>query len=384
MNLYESQSRVKIGFLVAAFLIVVASLGYTNWLASDLSEQERSKVKLWADAYRNLNLADENTDIGFLFEVIRNNNTVPMILTDGDDMIIDSRNLDTAKAHNNPQYLSKKLEEMKQGMPPIEIEIAPGDFNYIYYTDSFQLVQLRYFPWIQLGVISLFVGVGYITLSTTRVSEQNRLWVGMAKETAHQLGTPISSLMAWVEYLRETAPEQEHITLELEKDVNRLELIADRFSKIGSKPDLEAHDIKLILSGISNYIESRVSKHVNFNLHLPENVMVMLNPPLFEWVMENLLKNALDSMEGGRGTITITAQAEGDTILIDIADTGKGIPKSKFKTVFQPGYSTKKRGWGLGLALAQRIVEQYHSGKIFIKDSVEGKGTTFRVVLSLA
>ncbi len=384
MNLYESQSRIKIGFFVAAFLIVVASLGYTNWLAGDLAEQERNKVTLWADAYRNLNLADENTDIGFLFEVIRNNNTVPMILTDGDDNIIDSRNLDTAKVSRNPDYLPKQLEEMKQGMPPITIEIAPGDFNYIYYTDSFQLVQLRYFPWIQLGVITLFVVIGYITLSTTRVSEQNRLWVGMAKETAHQLGTPISSLMAWVDYLRETAPDQEHITVELEKDVNRLELIADRFSKIGSKPDLEAHDIKLILSGISNYIESRVSKHVNFNLHLPENVMVMLNPPLFEWVMENLLKNALDSMEGGRGTITITAQVEGSNIHIDIADTGKGIPKSKFKTVFQPGYSTKKRGWGLGLALAKRIVEQYHSGKIFIKDSVEGKGTTFRIVLALS
>lgn len=383
MNLYESQSRVKIGFLVAAFLIVAISLVYTNWLASDLAEQERNKVKLWADAYRNLNMADENTDIGFLFEVIRNNNTVPMILTDGND-IIAWRNLDSLKAEKDPAYLTRQLAQMKgDGRPPIEIEITPGDLNYIYYTDSFQLVQLRYFPWVQLGVITLFVVVGYITLSTTRVSEQNRLWVGMAKETAHQLGTPISSLMAWVEYLRETAPEQEHVTVELEKDVNRLELIADRFSKIGSKPDLEAHDIKEMLTKSVGYIQSRSSKQVVFLMQLPENVGVMLNPPLFEWVMENLLKNALDAMEG-RGTITVTAAAEEGQILIDIADSGKGIPKSKFKTVFQPGFSTKKRGWGLGLALAKRIVEQYHGGKIYVKDSVEGKGTTFRVVLALA
>lgn len=370
-------------FLIAAFLIVAVSLGYTNWLAGDLAEQERNKVKLWADAYRNLNMADENTDIGFLFEVIRNNNSVPMILTDGDDAIIDSRNLDTNKIKSNPNYLPNQLIEMKAGMPPIEIEIAPGDFNYIYYKDSFQLVQLRFFPWVQLGVISLFVVVGYITLSTTRVSEQNRLWVGMAKETAHQLGTPISSLMAWVEYLRETAPEQEHVTVELEKDVNRLELIADRFSKIGSKPDLEPHDIKDILTKSIGYIEARSSKQVSFQLHLPDNVNVLLNPPLFEWVMENLLKNALDAMEG-KGTITVVAQPDNDNIHIDITDSGKGMPKSKFKMVFQPGYSTKKRGWGLGLALAQRIVEQYHQGKIFVKDSTEGKGTTFRIVLALA
>ncbi len=381
--MYESQSRTKILFLVAAFLIVVASVSYTNWLASDLAEQERAKVKLWADAYKNLNLADENTDIGFLFEVIRNNNTVPMILTDGDDQIIDSRNLDTNKIKKSPNYLPRQLEEMKAGMPPIEIEIAPGDLNYIYYKDSFQLVQLRYFPWVQLGVISLFVVVGYITLSTTRVSEQNRLWVGMAKETAHQLGTPISSLMAWVEYLRETAPEQEYVTSELEKDVNRLELIADRFSKIGSKPDLEPYDIKQILTKGVGYIQDRSSKQVRFQLHLPDNVNVLLNPPLFEWVMENLLKNALDAMEG-LGTITVSATPENGYILIDINDSGKGIPKSKFKTVFQPGFSTKKRGWGLGLALAKRIVEQYHSGKIFVKDSTEGKGTTFRIVLALA
>lgn len=383
MNLYESQSRVKVLFLLAAFLIVVVSLVYTNWLASDLAEQERNKVKLWADAYRNLNMADENTDIGFLFEVIRNNNSVPMILTDADYNIIDSRNLDSIKARRNPNYLPDQLHEMRSGMPPIEIEIAPGDFNYIYYKDSFQLVQLRYFPWIQLGVIGLFVVVGYITLSTTRVSEQNRLWVGMAKETAHQLGTPISSLMAWVEYLRETAPEQEHVTVELEKDVNRLELIADRFSKIGSKPGLEPHDIKEILGKSINYIETRVSSQVKFVIELPDDIQVMLNPPLFEWVMENLLKNALDAMDG-IGTITITAHPEESNILIDVSDTGKGIPKSKTKMVFQPGFSTKKRGWGLGLALAKRIVEQYHGGKIFVKESTEGKGTTFRVVLALA
>jgi two-component system, sporulation sensor kinase D len=383
MNLYESQSRIKVLFLLSALMIVVISLVYTNWLASDLAEQERNKVKLWADAYRNLNLADENTDIGFLFEVIRNNNSVPMILTDGDDNIIDSRNLDSLKAINDPNYLPNQLFEMKGGMPPIEIEISPGDFNYIYYKDSFQLVQLRYFPWIQLGVIALFVVVGYITLSTTRVSEQNRLWVGMAKETAHQLGTPISSLMAWVEYLRETAPEQEHVTMELEKDVNRLEIIAERFSKIGSKPGLEPHDIKEMLGKSINYIETRVSNQVNFEINLPDNVQVLLNPPLFEWVMENLLKNALDAMEG-IGTITISAYAEDGKVNIDIADTGKGIPKGKSKMVFQPGFSTKKRGWGLGLALAKRIVEQYHGGKIFVKETAENKGTTFRVVLALS
>lgn len=385
MNIYENRNTLNIVLLSMAALIVGASLIYTNILAKNLGEQERNKVALWANAYKNLNQADENTDIGFLFDVIKNNETVPVILADEAGEIKAWRNLDSIKAERDPDYLAKQLKNMKEDRPPIVVEVGPDEKNYIYYKDSFPLVQLRYFPFVQLGVIALFILIGYVTVMTTRSAEQNRVWVGMAKETAHQLGTPISSLMAWVEYLKESGdkPIKPQVTEEIEKDVNRLELVADRFSKIGSKPALDPLDLNALLLRSMNYVKDRASGKVSFQLIEKSEVTANMNAPLFEWVMENLLKNALDAMEGA-GQLTITVGQQENTAIVDVTDTGKGIPRSKFNTVFQPGFSTKKRGWGLGLALTKRIVEQYHGGKIVVKDSVEGKGTTFRITIPVA
>ena len=382
MNLYEKRNTLNFILMFLAALIVSASLIYTNILATNLGEQERNKVALWANAYKNLNQADENTDIGFLFDVIKNNETVPVILADEAGDIKAWRNLDSAKAERDPDYLLRQLKNMKEDRPPIVVEVGPDEKNYIYYKDSFPLVQLRYFPFVQLGVIALFILIGYVTIMTTRSAEQNRVWVGMAKETAHQLGTPISSLMAWVEYLKESGdkPIRPQVTEEIEKDVNRLELVADRFSKIGSKPSLDPLDLNALLLRSMNYVKDRASGKVSFQLNEKAKVSANLNAPLFEWVMENLLKNALDAMEGA-GQLSITISKNEGTAIVDVTDTGKGIPRSKFNTVFQPGFSTKKRGWGLGLALTKRIVEQYHGGKIVVKDSTEGKGTTFRITI---
>lgn len=385
MNLYEKRNTLNFILLFLATLIVGASLIYTHILATNLGEQERNKVALWANAYKNLNQADENTDIGFLFDVIKNNETVPVILADEAGDIKAWRNLDSIKAERDPDYLVRQLKNMKEDRPPIVVQVGPDEENYIYYKDSFPLVQLRFFPFVQLGVIALFILIGYVTIMTTRSAEQNRVWVGMAKETAHQLGTPISSLMAWVEYLKESGdkPIRPEVTEEIEKDVNRLELVAERFSKIGSKPSLDPLDLNALLLRSMNYVKDRASGKVNFQLIEKDQVSADLNAPLFEWVMENLLKNALDAMEGA-GQLSITVSQLENTAIIDVIDDGKGIPRSKFNTVFQPGFSTKKRGWGLGLALTKRIVEQYHGGKIVVKDSVEGKGTTFRITLPLA
>lgn len=385
MNLYEKRNTLNFVLMFLAALIVAASLIYTNILATNLGEQERNKVALWANAYKNLNQADENTDIGFLFDVIKNNETVPVILADEAGDIKAWRNLDSIKAERDPEYLTRQLKNMKEDRPPIVVEVGPDEKNYIYYKDSFPLVQLRYFPFVQLGVIALFILIGYVTVMTTRSAEQNRVWVGMAKETAHQLGTPISSLMAWVEYLKESGdkPIKPQVTEEIEKDVNRLELVADRFSKIGSKPSLDPLDLNALLLRSMNYVKDRASGKVSFQLNEKAQVSADMNAPLFEWVMENLLKNALDAMEGA-GQLTITLSQQEGNAIVDVTDTGKGIPRSKFNTVFQPGFSTKKRGWGLGLALTKRIVEQYHGGKIVVKDSTEGKGTTFRITIPVA
>lgn len=386
MNLFEHRSQLNILLLVAASLIVVASLVYTNFLAKRLADQERKSVELWANAYKNLNLADDDTDIGFLFDVIKNNETVPVILIDEEGDIKAWRNFDSSKVENNHNYLKDELAEMRQTPNQIEIEIGFGEKNYIYYKESRSLEQLRFFPFIQLAIIGLFVLVGYITITTTRGAEQNRVWVGMAKETAHQLGTPISSLLAWVEYLKlkaEAGEADEKIVVELEKDVNRLELVADRFSKIGSKPNLEPSSLNAVVQNYVSYFKDRVSEKVNLTLEDQAEMTVRLNEPLFGWVMENLIKNALDAMEG-QGDLSVLLKQEGNLAVIEVKDSGKGIAKSNFKTVFRPGYSTKKRGWGLGLTLTKRIVENYHGGKIMVKESTVGKGTTFRVELALA
>lgn len=383
MNIYEQPSRWKLILVAGATLIVIASLLYTNMLTRDIAEQERRKVKLWANAYKNLNTADENTDIGFLFEVIKNNETVPVILTDAEGKIQTWRNLDSSRAVNDPYYLEDQLASMQKGQPHIEIETLPGQTNYIYYKDSFLLVRLKYYPFLQLAVISIFLTTVFVAFRSSKSAEQNRVWVGMAKETAHQLGTPISSLVAWVEHLKETSPKDAAIIQEIEKDIGRLELVADRFSKIGSKPTLENKNIIDYLNRSLQYIQNRASDKVHFSIKAEPEVMAMINPALFEWVFENLLKNALDAMNGV-GSIEISVFSEDKEVVIDVKDSGKGIPKSKFNTVFEPGYSTKKRGWGLGLTLTKRIVEKYHAGKIFVKESEPEAGTTFRIILPLS
>lgn len=383
MNFYRQQSTWRLLLIAGALIIVAASLWYTNHLAKDIAHGEQKKVELWANAYKNLNQADDNTDIGFLFEVIKNNQSVPVILTNETNEILAWRNLDSAKANNDPSFLPQKLREMKKGKAPLQIEVFKGTYNYIYYEDSFLLTQLRYYPFVQLGIIGLFLFVAYLSFSTVKSAEQNQVWVGMAKETAHQLGTPISSLVAWVEYLKDYLPEdtsKEEILAEMGKDVGRLELIADRFSKIGSKPKLENIQLLEPLEKTFHYIKRRSSSRVEFKMEVPEHLYVKINAPLFEWVLENLLKNALDAMDGS-GKIEMQAYEEDKYIAVEVKDSGKGIPSSQFKTVFQPGFSTKKRGWGLGLTLTKRIVEQYHGGKIFVKSSEVNKGTTFKIEL---
>jgi len=384
--------------LIAATIIVTISLWYTHQLSQIIAEEEQKKVALIADAYRQLNSANENTDISFLFEIIRNNATVPVILVDDNEQIIAFRNLDSLRAENDSSYLKKKLVQMKESKEPIEIIITDELKNYIYYEDSHLLTQLRYYPYFQFGIIGIFLIVSYIAFSAARKAEQDQVWVGMSKETAHQLGTPISSLSAWIEHLKKTAKNQtqtDKILAEITDDISRLELIADRFSKIGSKPDLKENKLKPIFEHTISYLKSRSSEQVKFTITTTkEDIKVRIDPALFNWVIENLLKNALDAMSG-EGAIKVsifenTSVLGGSKLrsaygrqstVIDIMDSGKGIPKSNFKTIFQPGFTTKQRGWGLGLSLCKRIIENYHAGKIFVKESTIGKGTTFRIIL---
>jgi signal transduction histidine kinase len=377
----DKKDTWKFLLLGAAVFIAAITVYYTNALFNELAREERKKIELWANAYKQLNNADENTDIGFLSEIILSNTTVPVILTDQNDSIIFWRNLDSLKVAKNPAYLKKQLASMKKSQSPLYIDSGNGIRQLVYYKDSFPLVRLKYYPMIQFFIIAIFLVAVYIAFSNARIAEQNRIWVGMAKETAHQLGTPISSLAAWVELIKNSPKIEPDSIPEIEKDINRLELIAERFSKIGSTPSLDIHNVADSIYKNVDYIRNRTSQNVEFEVNVPSDLHAYFNPPLFDWVMENILKNALDAMEG-KGKITITASQDHRHVFIDVKDTGKGIAKSKFNTVFQPGYSTKKRGWGLGLTLVRRIVENYHKGKVFVKESEIGKGTTFRIVLN--
>lgn len=361
-------------------MIVIVSVWYSNQLAQKIAEEEQKNIQLWAKAYQYLNSASENTNIGFLSEVIANNTSVPVILTDELGNIISYRNLGEVGGEDS-SYLYQQLNRMKQRGSLIEIKLDDTYKNYIYYSESFLLRQLKYYPYIQLSIISIYLLVAYLAFSNSRRSEQNKVWVGMAKETAHQLGTPLSSLMAWMEYLS-TKGLEERVVKELNQDVDRLKLITERFSKIGSNPDLMMHDLQIELQRNIDYIRKRSSDKVSiqFESNLPDQYQLNYNPPLFNWVLENLLKNALDSIDG-EGSIVVRLQEESKYVNIDVSDTGKGISRKDFKTVFNPGFSTKKRGWGLGLSLAKRIIENYHRGKIFVKESVLNKGTTFRIQL---
>jgi len=379
MNIYAKKQQWKLFLIITAVIIGVSSLWYTNQLVKKLSVEENKKIELWAEATKQLANA-ETSDPTFPLKVIEENKTIPVILAEKDGSVIDFVNLDTTKA-KDPDFLKRQLEIMRSEHEPIEVIIYEDYKQYIYYKNSTLLTQLKYFPYIQLGVISLFILVSYFAFSYSRKAEQNQVWVGMAKETAHQLGTPLSSIIAWIEVLRSKRVEEATIN-EIEKDLWRLQTITERFSKIGAAPKLKNENLLQVLEESVDYIKSRVSGKVVFTL-LPakgDKLFAPLNKPLFEWVIENILKNAVDAMNGA-GTINIDIIDQTQFVYIDISNTGKGLPKSKHKTIFQPGYTTKKRSWGLGLSLSKRIIENYHNGKIFVKRSEPDKGTTFRIVL---
>jgi len=381
VNIYTRKQRWKLLLLLIALAIGVGSLLYTNRLVKKLSVEEKKKVELWANATRQISdINAEPGDISFALSVLTDNTTVPVILTDGSQQIISTRNLDSLRLEDST-YLAVELAEMKQQHEPIEIAFAEDQKNFIFYKDSYLLTQLRYYPYFQLAVIALFLGVSYLAFSSSRKAEQNQVWVGMAKETAHQLGTPLSSLMAWLEYLKSKPQPEEHLP-EIEKDIVRLNTITERFSKIGAAPALKKENMTGVLQSSIDYIRTRTSSRVVFKLQNQQayDVEAPVNVPLFEWVLENLFKNAIDAMSG-EGSITVRIADQNQFVYIDVTDTGKGIPKSKYKTVFKPGYTSKNRGWGLGLSLSKRIVEEYHGGQIFVKSSEPNKGTTFRIVL---
>lgn len=499
MNIYSRKNLWKRILFVVAIFIIGISLWYSNILVKKIADEERQKVKLWAEAIqkkaklvnftdqlfdklrseerkkveqyieaiKRLAGNDDNIDFTFLTRIITDNTTVPVILTDKSGKVKTFRNLDSAIQINSPEmefvlnemknqydplevaiygnqkdyvyykdsklfedlqkvfddleksfiseivsnaaavpvlytaqnklevlafgnidsaeiYDKKRLDllikQMSSQNQPIEVHLQNNRTNFIFYKDSFLLTQLRYYPYVQFSVMGIFALIAYFLFSTSRREEQNRVWVGMAKETAHQLGTPLSSLMAWLEILKADNSNPDFL-LELEKDILRLQTITERFSKIGSKPELHEENLAQVFIQAAEYLQNRTSKKVKFVLdNFPQNCPVKLNIPLFEWVIENLVKNAIDAMDG-QGTLTFSIKEQSDMVLVDITDTGKGIPASKRKSVFEPGYTTKKRGWGLGLSLVKRIVENYHNGKIFVKWSELNKGTTFRIQL---
>ncbi|MBQ2572623.1 MAG: HAMP domain-containing histidine kinase [Bacteroidales bacterium] len=380
---YRYDKKWKIILLAFAALIFVLSLIYTNNLMTDLRHEEYRRMELWSHAMGDFINSDPESDIGFLFEVLENNQTIPVILVDADnETIISYRNLDTIKMED-AEYAAEKLEEFRNnGKESFSIIGPDGEvMNTIYYSDSLLLKKLQYYPYVQLILIAIFIVMGYIVLNVSRRSEQNHVWLGMSKETAHQLGTPISSLMAWLEIMRDEHGETEMFR-EVEKDVKRLEKIAARFSKIGSKPKLQDNELIGCIRTTMSYLKTRIPStiHLETNITDKDEIFLPLNVELFEWVIENLCKNAVDAI-GTNGTIRITIESDENNVGIEISDTGKGISKSNFKNVFRPGYTTKNRGWGLGLSLAKRIVEEYHGGKIYVKSSEIGKGTTFRIIL---
>lgn len=380
INIYEKKQRWKMLLFLLAILIGIGSLLYTNSLVETLSKEEKKKVQLWAEATSLLAQEEpSNQAISlYLTQVIQNNTTVPVILIDSEGNML-SRNLDSIRSQN-ADYLEKQLSIMKEQNPPIQVVLSNGKKNFIYYKESTILAMLTWYPYVQLALIIMFILVAYFAFSQSRHAEQNQVWVGLSKETAHQLGTPASSLSAWVEVLRYHVKD-EAIIAELEKDVNRLKIITDRFSKIGSQPKMGPVNLRLILENVIDYIKNRSSDRSQIQLKMSnDNIIIPLNISLFEWVIENLLKNALDAMQG-QGLLKINVQELKDEVFVDIVDSGKGIPKKLFKTIFKPGYTTKSRGWGLGLSLAKRIVEMYHSGKIFVLHSEVEKGTTIRIVL---
>ncbi len=404
-RIYEFIRRYgKTIFLISAAIVVGIFLYVSNDLIHDLAIQERDRMEIWADATKeiinigSLEMSDSemtqtsNTDIDFLLSIIERNTTIPVLLTDDDGNILQHRNFSLpdpidslnflSLSPRNEAFLKDKLSSLSTTSNVIHIIIAPGRDQHLYYEDSTLLKRLSYFPYVQLIVMLVFIAVVYFAVLSTKKAEQNKVWVGLSKETAHQLGTPISSLMGWMEVLPDMGVDPDTVG-EMNKDVMRLSTIASRFSKIGSIPKMEDSEINSIAGGAVGYMSTRISSNVRMRSHMsPVPLPVKACAPLLEWVMENLIKNAVDAM-GGNGSIDVVTTSDHNNAIIDISDTGKGIPRKNFKTVFNPGFTTKKRGWGLGLTLAKRIIEEYHKGKIYVKNSVPGEGTTFRIEIPL-
>lgn len=373
---------IKFWLVLAAILIAIASLYVSHALINDLSNEERVRMELWAEAMKNLQTADENTDLTMVLRVLNANHTIPVIVTERTGEVQTYRNI-ALSSSDTIAVLKEKLRNFDSEGHCIRIDLdddANGDYLNVYYAPSLLLTRLAVYPYIQLTVVLIFVLIAIFALLSSKKAEQNKVWVGLSKETAHQLGTPISSLMAWSELLKSKYPLDELLPA-MAEDVERLQVVANRFSKIGSIPELENVDVKLLLEKVTDYISHRTSDKVKIMTRLPDELpMLRLNAALFEWVIENLCKNAIDAM-GGVGTLTISVQNTSKYCYIDVADTGKGIDRRNFETIFAPGYTTKKRGWGLGLSLARRIVVDYHSGRIFVKQSEINKGTIFRIEL---
>lgn len=378
-NIYDVRQKGKLIFLLISVLLVGGVLYVSNDLVKDLSAEERKKMEIWAEATRELASDKTEMSMELILKVIQSNTSIPAILVDGNGEINQYVNLNLPEKDPD-KFLQRKLSRLKGSSNVIEINLGDNEKQYLYYDDSILLKRLSFYPYVQLGVMVLFVLIVYFALISTKKAEQNKVWVGLSKETAHQLGTPISSLMAWVDLLEASGVDPALLS-DMNKDVKRLSVIAERFSKIGSKPEMELVYINEVLENATEYMRRRVSSKVQIVTHLPadaEGAMVCLS--LFEWVIENLCKNAVDAMNG-EGRIDVYLTSEKQQLYIDIKDTGKGIARKNFKTVFNPGYTTKKRGWGLGLTLAKRIIEEYHDGRIFVKESEIGKGTTFRIEL---
>lgn len=372
--------QVKLLLVIAAVVIAVVSLLVSHYLVRDLQREERAKMEIWAEALRTLNEADETTDLTLVLNVMRSNNTIPVIVIGSEGTVMDCRNVDVSDA-DSVAYVARYAQQMKRAGNFIRIQYGDSaDYQLVCYDESTMLKRLTQWPYVQLGIVMIFVVVAIFALLSSKKAEQNKVWVGLSKETAHQLGTPLSSLMAWVEILKETYP-QDQLIPEMDKDVKRLERIAERFSKIGSLPEPVEASMNEVLNHVVDYMDRRTSRKVEMMCRLPDHpVMVKMNASLFEWVIENLCKNAVDAMEG-TGRIVLTLKEEMGRVVIEVTDNGKGIRKKDLKNVFTPGFTTKKRGWGLGLSLAKRIVEEYHKGRICVKSSEVGKGTTFRIEL---
>jgi len=389
LNTYYYKRQWKIFLLAFAALIGVLSVFYTNYIVSRIKIEERKTAKLWAESLKKQFQTDNDEFIAFLSNVLGELTSVPAIIVDQDGQFVDTKGLDSTKSfkphisgrYYDIDYFKEQLRLMKAHSEPFEIDLGHNKKWYVYFKDSVLLTELKYFPYVQLSVIFIFLLVAYFAFSRSRRTEQNQVWVGMAKETAHQLGTPISALFAWMDYLQEKYGK-DTILDEMGNDIQRLQMITDRFSKIGSAPVLEAHNVFEVIESYINYFKVRISAKIEFKLE-GEPALAMMSVPLFEWVIENLCKNAVNAMRND-GSISFNISTMKNKVVIDIKDTGRGIPKLRWETIFRPGFTTRKRGWGLGLSLTRRIVQNYHRGEIFVKESEVGKGTTFRILILAA